>query len=82
MKLYNIQNIPQFFSMVDKCKGKVELVTSQGDRLNLKSNLCKYVSFSEIFNDNDLKEVELIFSEPEDSNLLINYLMNQYNDRD
>lgn len=82
MKLHNIKNVTQFFTMVDKCKGSVELITKQGDRLNLKSNLCKYVSFSEIFSDNTLSEIELIFSEPEDSSLLINYLMNQYNNQD
>ena len=82
MKLYNIKNVPQFFTMVDKCKGTVELITKEGDRLNLKSNLCKYISFSEIFSDSGLKEIELRFSEPEDVGLLINYLMNQYNNQD
>ena len=36
MKLYNIENVEEFMSIVDKCKGTVELVSKEGDRLNLK----------------------------------------------
>ena len=39
MKVQNITNIDKFFEIVDSCKGKVELVTGEGDRLNLKSKL-------------------------------------------
>ena len=37
MKVMGIKNIDKFFEVVDSCKGKVELVTGEGDRLNLKS---------------------------------------------
>ena len=33
MKLYNIENVEEFMSIVDKCKGTVELVSKEGDRL-------------------------------------------------
>ena len=39
MKVQNITDIDKFFKVVDSCKGKVELVTGEGDRLNLKSKL-------------------------------------------
>lgn len=39
MKIQNIDNVEKFFKVVDSCKGKVELVTGEGDRLNLKSKL-------------------------------------------
>ena len=38
MKVSNIKDIDKFFEVVDSCKGRVELVTGEGDRLNLKSN--------------------------------------------
>ena len=38
MKVQNITDIEGFFKAIDSCKGKVELVTGEGDRLNLKSN--------------------------------------------
>ena len=36
MKVSNIKDIDKFFSVVDSCEGRVELVTGEGDRtLNL-----------------------------------------------
>ena len=49
MKVSHIENIDGFFKIVDQCKGKVELVTGEGDRLNLKSKLSQYVSLANIF---------------------------------
>ena len=43
MKVSNIKDIQKFFDVVDSCAGKVELVTGEGDRLNLKSKLSQYV---------------------------------------
>ena len=45
MKVQNITDIDKFFKVVDSCKGKVELVTGEGDRLNLKSKLSQMISF-------------------------------------
>ena len=42
MKIKNINDVDKFFEVVGSCKGKVELVTGEGDRLNLKSKLCQY----------------------------------------
>ena len=59
MKINNLSpdKLNKFFEVVDTCEGKVELVTSEGDRLNLKSALCKYVAFAKIevicYNPND-----------------------------
>ena len=39
MKVQNITDVEGFFKVVDSCKGRVELVTGEGDRLNLKSKL-------------------------------------------
>ena len=49
MKIENVTNIPEFFEVVDSCKGRVELLTGEGDRLNLKSKLCQYLSIAQIF---------------------------------
>ena len=37
MKVQHITDIDGFVEVVRDCKGKVELVTGEGDRLNLKS---------------------------------------------
>ena len=49
MKVSNIKDVDKFFEVVDSCNGKVELVTGEGDRLNLKSKLSQYVSLANIF---------------------------------
>lgn len=75
MKIKNITNIDQFFSVVEQCKGRIELVTSEGDRLNLKSKLSQYVSMAKIFSDGKIDEIELIASEPEDLEKLLGYMI-------
>ncbi len=75
MIIKNIKDIDGFFKTVDKCKGRVELLTKQGDRLNLKSKLSQYVSLTGMFSDPTIEEIELIVSEPEDTVLLLEYLV-------
>ena len=76
MKIQNITNIEKFFEVADSCKGKVELVTGEGDRLNLKSKLSQYVSMAKLFSDGTISELELLAYEPEDINKLVNFMMN------
>ncbi|MBR1909633.1 MAG: polya polymerase [Lachnospiraceae bacterium] len=77
MKVENIKDIDKFFKVIDECKGKVELVTGEGDRLNLKSKLSQYVSLANIFSDGAIKELEIVAYEPEDINRLLNYMINK-----
>ncbi len=74
MKVTNITNIDGFFKVVDSCKGKVELVTGEGDRLNLKSKLCQYVSMANIFSNGEIPELEIIAYEREDIDKLIEFM--------
>ena len=77
MKVTNITNIEGFFKVVDSCNGKVELVTGEGDRLNLKSKLAQYVSMASIFSVGaEIPELEIIAYEPEDTTKLINFMIN------
>ena len=75
MKILNITNPKAFFEVVEKCKGRVELVTSEGDRLNLKSKLCQYIAMSDMFTDAKIGEVEILVSDPEDASLMVDYLI-------
>ena len=74
MKIQNVTDVDGFFKLVDQCKGKVELVTGEGDRLNLKSKLSQYVSLAKIFADDMIPEMELVVYDPEDAVLFINYM--------
>ena len=75
MKVQNITDIDAFFRVVDACSGKVELVTGEGDRLNLKSKLSQYVSMANIFSNGEIPELEIIAYEKEDIDKLINFMM-------
>ena len=75
MKVQNITDIEGFFKVVDECKGKVELVTGEGDRLNLKSKLSQYVSMANIFSNGEIPELEVIAYEKEDIDKLIKLML-------
>ncbi len=76
MKVTKIDDIAGFFKVVDSCAGKVELVTGEGDRLNLKSKLSQYVSMANIFSDGMIEELEIIAYEPEDIDKIVNFMCN------
>ncbi len=76
MKIQNITNIEKYFSVVDQCKGKVELVTGEGDRLNLKSKISQYVSMANVFSNGEIPQLELISYETEDTDKLLDFMMN------
>lgn len=76
MKVQNINDIEKFFQVIDKCVGKVELVTGEGDRLNLKSKLSQYVSMANIFSNGEIPELEIIAYEKEDIDKLVAFMIN------
>ena len=76
MKVFNITDIDAFFKMIDECKGIVELVTGEGDRLNLKSKLSQYVALAKVFSDGVIDELELVAHEPKDVERLVSFMYN------
>ncbi|MCR5581438.1 MAG: polya polymerase [Pseudobutyrivibrio sp.] len=79
MKIANIKDTEAFFNVIDNCQGRVELVTGEGDRLNLKSKLSQFVSLTNIFQADDsiIPELEIIAYEPEDSKKLLEFMISQ-----
>lgn len=75
MKVTNITDLESFFKIVDSCKGKVELVSEEGDRINLKSKLAQYFSMAKMFSDGFIDELEIVAYEQEDVELLVKYMM-------
>lgn len=74
MKVKKVTDIPAFFQAVDQCKGRVELLTGEGDRLNLKSKLCQFLSVGQIFAKSEELHLEIIASEEEDLQQLCKYV--------
>ena len=79
MKVMGIKDIDKFFQVVDSCEGKVELVTGEGDRLNLKSKLSQYVSLANIFSNGEIPELEIVAYEKEDIDKLMDYMISRNN---
>ncbi len=77
MKIQNVKNVNALFQMIDSCKGKVELVTGEGDRLNLKSKLCQYVALASVLKSSEIPEMELIAYEQEDTLKIIEFMGKQ-----
>lgn len=76
MKITNIENPKEFLEVIDSCSGKVELLTDDGDRLNLKSKLCQYVSLTSIFTSaSKIAQLEIVAYEPEDIKKLMDYVI-------
>lgn len=74
MKVQNITDIDGFFNVINDCKSKVELVTEEGDRLNLKSQLSRYVALANLFSNGVIKNMEIIAYDPGDVLKIANYL--------
>ena len=77
MKIKSIINVEKFFEVVDSCEGKVELVTGEGDRLNLKSKLAQYVYLANIFSNGEIPELEIVAYEKEDIDKLMDYMISR-----
>lgn len=75
MKFYNVKNPKKFFEVLNLCKGRVELVTKEGDRLNLKSKLCQYIAMTDAFSDAEIREAEILVSNPIDGQLLMKFML-------
>ena len=75
MKVERIEDIDKFFRTIDRCKGKIELITGEGDRLNLKSKLSQYVSLAKVFSNGEIPELEIVAHDPDDAMKLISYMI-------
>lgn len=74
MKIQNITNVETFFNIIDECKGPVELVSEEGDRINLKSKITQYLSMATIFSNGYIKELELVAHDKDDIERLMKYM--------
>lgn len=75
MKIKNITNPKGLFETLEHCTGSVELVTNEGDRLNLRSKLCQFVLMANMMTEAKIDEAELLFSNPDDAGLILDFLI-------
>ena len=75
MKFENVKNVERLFQIIrDECSGTVELVSSEGDQINLKSRLSQYISMVRLLDTEFVKELELVASDPADVDRLLRFM--------
>ena len=75
MKMYNIKDLDKFMNLVDECKGEVYVISSEGDKLNLKSKLTQFVALSSLFSSGYIEKLELETKDDEDAAKLLNFMI-------
>jgi hypothetical protein len=75
VKFENIQNVEKLFQIIrDECTGTVELVSTEGDRINLKSRLSQYISMVRLLDAEFVRELQLVASDPADVERLLRFM--------
>ena len=63
------------FELLNNLKGSVELVSPEGDRINLRSKLAQMLMMSRLLDKAYIKELDLIVHEPEDMKKVVEFMM-------
>ncbi|MFU0831884.1 MAG: BBS1 domain-containing protein [Oscillospiraceae bacterium] len=66
-------DVKAFLKVLDECKGKVFLVTDEGDRLNLKSKLSQLVGLTSLIEGGKIVEASVKCENPEDETKLFRF---------
>lgn len=78
MKFYNLntENLEGFFDVVKTCKGDVYL-ENEDIKLNLKSQMCKYIAFAKLCSaDAEIPELHISVTSQEDLPTLMKFMQN------
>lgn len=65
--------LSEFTKALDNCKGQVYLVTNEGDRINMKSQLCRMIGIHHIIAGGKFSGGKLECEYPEDASLLFRF---------
>ena len=73
--VWSLKNVDvnEFIKLIDTCKGNVYLVTSEGDKLNLKSKLSQLIGLSRLIEGGMIANASLVCDNIEDEALLFRF---------
>ena len=72
ISLHNI-DVDKFLDVLDTCKGNVNLVTREGDHLNLKSKLCQLVGLTKLIEGGKIAEAFILCDNKDDETKLFRF---------
>jgi hypothetical protein len=75
MRVKSINNVDGFFKKLEKCKGRVELITDEKDVLNLASKLTQFIGLTRVFSNPEIDSYEIVCYNAEDYEVLKEYLV-------
>ena len=75
MRVKEIKDIDGFFKTLEKCEGRVELITDENYVLNLASNVTHFICLTRVFKNPHIKEYEIVCYNIEDYELIKDYLV-------
>lgn len=75
MTLENISNIDGLFAVINQCTGNVELISDEGDCINLKSRLAQYMTVAGAFSDGYIRSLRLRVEKDEDKVRIFDFIL-------
>lgn len=74
IKVERVNQVKKLFEVIDDCSMNVELITGEGDCLNMKSKLSQYLSMTRMFANGDVPQMEFVAKNEQDAQKLIEFL--------
>lgn len=81
MKVFNV-DVEAFAKLIQECKGKVTIITEDGDRLVTNSLLSALVGFATVLKVATMKEIEFECEFPEDKVRVLDFMINYRNTKE
>lgn len=75
MRVKQIKDIDGFYKALNKCVGRVELITDERDVLNLASTLTQFIGLTTVFSNPDVESYEIVCYNPEDFKYIEQFLV-------
>lgn len=74
IKIEKVNQVHKLFKVIDECNSNVQLVTGEGDCLNMKSKLSQYLSMTRMFANGDVPQMEFVTDDEQDAEKLEEFL--------
>jgi len=75
VRVKQITNIDGFYKSLEKCRGRVELITDDRDVLNMASKLTQFIGLTTVFSNPDVEAYEIVCYEPDDFQYIKKFLI-------
>ncbi len=79
IKVEKVNRVKELFEVIDSCSTNVQLITGEGDCLNMKSKLSQYLSMTRMFVDGDIPQMEFVVNDEKDAEKIMQFLAEDRN---